>query len=263
MTTLMYPQLGTGAMSQFPIRKTRRARTVTNRAADGSTIKLADPTGAVTEWSLTYADLSDAEAATLQTFFDEAEGTLNGFTFLDPAGNLLAWSDQLDNEVWQRDPELSLTPGADDPHGGTRAWAIANSGAAGQMLAQTISSPGAYRYCLTVYLRSNAPTSARLWAGSGSMDQIVKPTWVRAVMPGPLEGDATSMRFGIEIAALGAVEAYGVQVEAQPGPSGYKATSGGGGVYENAHLRDDVLAIIKTDVNRHSCTVNIIHANHL
>ncbi len=42
---LVYPQLGTGAMSQFPIRKTRRTRTVTNRAADGSAIKLADPAG--------------------------------------------------------------------------------------------------------------------------------------------------------------------------------------------------------------------------
>jgi hypothetical protein len=53
-----------------------------------------------------------------------------------------------------------------------------------------------------------------------------------------------------------------MQLEAQPGPSGYKATSRGG-VYENAHLRDDVLAITKTGVNRHSCTVNIIHENHL
>ena len=43
MTMLVYPQLGTGALSQFPVRKTRRTRTVVNRAADGSTIKLADP----------------------------------------------------------------------------------------------------------------------------------------------------------------------------------------------------------------------------
>ena len=53
MTT--YPQLGSGALSQFPVQKTRRARTVVNQAADGSTIKLADPAGMVTEWTLTYA----------------------------------------------------------------------------------------------------------------------------------------------------------------------------------------------------------------
>jgi hypothetical protein len=74
--------------------------------------------------------------------------------------------------------------------------------------------------------------------------------------------EAASIQCGIEVAALGTVEVYGMQLEAQPGPSGYKATSRGG-VYENAHLRDDVLAITKTGVNRHSCTVNIIHENHL
>src|ERR1035438_7018753 len=92
-----YPQLGSGALSQFPVQKTRRARTVVNQASDGSTIKLADPAGAVTEWQLRYTDLSDAEAAALRAFFDSAEGTLNGFTFLDPAGNLLAWSDLLES----------------------------------------------------------------------------------------------------------------------------------------------------------------------
>jgi hypothetical protein len=30
-----YPQLGSGALSQFPVQKTRRARTVVNVAADG------------------------------------------------------------------------------------------------------------------------------------------------------------------------------------------------------------------------------------
>ena len=96
-----YPQLESGALSQFPVQKKRRARTVVNRAADGSTIKLADPAAEVTEWLLTYTDLSDEEAAALRAFFNAAEGTLNGFTFLDPAGNLLAWSDQLDNAAWQ------------------------------------------------------------------------------------------------------------------------------------------------------------------
>ena len=56
---LAYPQLGSGALSQFPVQKDRRARTVVNRAADGSTIKLADPAGGGTEWLLTYAELSD------------------------------------------------------------------------------------------------------------------------------------------------------------------------------------------------------------
>ena len=123
---LVYPQLGSGALSQFPVQKTRRTRTVINRAADGSTIGWPIRQAEITEWLLTYADLSDEEAAALRTFFDAAEGTLNGFTFLDPTGNLLAWSEQLDDDVWQQDPLLSLTDGISDPWGGTRAWRLSN-----------------------------------------------------------------------------------------------------------------------------------------
>ena len=72
----------------------------------------------------------------------------------------------------------------------------------------------------------------------------------------------TSIRFAIEIGAGATVDVYGLQVEAQAGASGYKASTRGG-VYEDAHLGDDVLTITTTDVNRHSCTVKIIHANHL
>src|SRR5271169_2060386 len=115
----IYPQLGSGATSQFPVRKTRRTRTVVNQAADGSRIKLADPLGAVTEWDLTYTDLSDAEASALLAFYASVEGTLTGFTFLDPAGNLLAASDDLNQAAWQKDPMLSLTGSVSDPLGGT------------------------------------------------------------------------------------------------------------------------------------------------
>ena len=259
---LVYPQLATGAVSQYPIRKTRRARTVINRSADGRTIKLADPAGEVTEWNLTYTDLSDQEAAALQSFFAAAEGSLNGFTFLDPAGNLLAWSDQLDNQAWQKDPLLSLAGAVADPRGGTHAWRAANGGGAAQAIAQTLAAPGSCQYCLTAYLRAESATSVRLWIGGASRGQNVTAMWSRVVMPSTPDAEATSIRCGIEVAARGTVEIYGIQLEAQPGPSGYKATSRGG-VYENAHLCDDELAIIKTGVNRHSCTVKIIHANHL
>src|ERR1035441_8222826 len=154
-----YPQLGSGALSQFPVQKTRRARTVVNQASDGSTIKLADPAGAGTGWQLRYTDLSDAGGAGRRAFFDSAEGTLNGFTFLDPAGNLLAWSDQLDNAVWQKDPLLSLTGGVADPLGGTLAWRLNNSGGAVQGVGQTLAAPGEYLYCLSAYVRAATATS--------------------------------------------------------------------------------------------------------
>ena len=257
-----YPQLGSGALSQFPVQKNRRARTVVNQAADGSTIKLADPAGEVTEWQLTYTDLSDEEAAALRAFFVAAEGTLNGFTFLDPAGNLLAWSDQLDQAAWQKDPLLSLTGGISDPRGGAQAWRLSNGGAAEQGAGQTLAAPGEYQYCLSAYVRAATATSVGLTAGSQTARRAVTSEWTRIAWTCSGDAQATSVRFGIEIAPSDAVEVYGLQVEAQTAASGYKA-SARGGVYEDAHLGDDVLTITSTDVNRHSCTVKIIHANHL
>jgi len=225
-------------------------------------LTLADTAGVVTEWSLTYAELNDEEAGALQAFFEAAEGSLGAFTFLDPAGNLLAWSEQLGNEVWQRDPFLQVTAGIADPHGGTGASAVANSGGAGQSLAQTIAAPGGLQYCFSAYVRAAVAASVRLWAGSESREFAVKANWERLEVPAHTAADAISLRCGIEVAGGASIQIYGMQVEAQPGASVYKATTRGG-VYEGAHLRDDMLAITKTGVNRHSCTVNIIHANHL
>jgi len=257
-----YPQLGSGALSQFPVQKTRRARTVVNQASDGITIKLADPAAGVTEWLLTYTDLSDEEAAELRAFFVAAEGTLNGFTFLDPVGNLLAASDQLDNAVWQKDPLLSLTGGVTDPRGGAQAWRLSNSGGAGQSASQTLAAPGGYQYCLSAYVRAATATSVGLTAGSQTARRAVTSEWNRIAWTWSGDAQATSVRFAIEMGAGDVVEVYGLQVEAQTAASGYKATTVGG-VYEDAHLGDDALTITSTDVNRHSCTVKIIHANHL
>ena len=257
-----YPKLGSGALSQFPVQKNRRARTVVNRAADGSTIKLADPAAEVTEWLMTYTDLSDVEAAALRAFFVAAEGTLNGFTFLDPAGNLLAWSDQLDEAAWQKDPLLNLTGDISDPRGGTRAWRLSNSGGAEQAAGQTLAAPGEYLYCLSAYVRAATATSVGLTVGSETARRVVTREWARIAWTASGDAQATPVRFAIEIGAGDVVEVYGLQVEAQTAASGYKASTRGG-VYEDAHLGDDVLTITSTDVNRHSCTVKIIHANHL
>jgi hypothetical protein len=105
---LVYPQLPTGALAQFPAQKRRQMRTLVNTAADGTVIKLADPGAAIVEWQLKYAALSDAELATLLQFFAAAEGTLNNFTFVDPTANLLAWSNEFSNAVWDAAPFLSL-----------------------------------------------------------------------------------------------------------------------------------------------------------
>ncbi len=156
MSVSVYPQLTSGTLSQFPLKKRLQQRTVINNLADGSTVKLADANGGSTGWQLQYAGLTDAEAGSLQQFFESCEGSLNGFTFVDPAGNLLAWSEDLTNSVWQPGPLLAVTGGVADPLGGTQGFNLANSGAAAQGVSQTLNAPGGYVYTLSVYVQASA-----------------------------------------------------------------------------------------------------------
>jgi|SRR5450432_83162 hypothetical protein len=262
MDMLVYPQLATGALSQFPIRKQHRKRTVVNTAADGTSIKLADPNGELTQWQLAYADLSDAEAGALEQFYSAAEGTLNSFVFLDPSGNLLAWSSKLDDEVWTPGPLLSVIGGISDPDGGTEAWRLTNSSAGAQDIIQTLEAPAGYFYCLSAYVRSAQAVSAAMLIGNGRADRTVANQWTRIVFAFSGDATASSIHFGLEVPSASSLDVFGLQVEPQGAASAYKATTTGG-VYQDARLADDVLAITTTGVNRHSCTVNIIHAKHL
>ncbi|MBZ5623798.1 MAG: hypothetical protein LAQ69_34615 [Acidobacteriia bacterium] len=259
---LVYPQLGTGALSQFPVQKRRRLRTVVNAAADGSFVKLADPNGEYTEWSLAYAQLSDDELSALQQFFTATEGTLNGFTFLDPTSNLLAWSDHLTNAVWVPGPVLSVTSGIADPAGGTNAWHVSNPGGGAQNIVQTISAPAGYLYCFSAYVRSANLSSATMLLGSLRANRAVTTDWTRIVLAAAGDPQADSISFGLEFPPSAAMDVYGMQAEPQAGASVYKASTTGG-VYENARLGDDVLTTTATGVNQHSCTVNIFYAKHL
>ena len=259
---LVYPQLATGALGQFPIQKRRRTRTVVNQAADGTSIKLGDPAAETIEWRLNYAGLSDAELEALQQFFTATEGSLQGFTFLDPTANLMSWSGQLDNAVWSRGSFLAVAGQGADPLGGTNAWHASNSGAGPQSICQTISAPGGYLYCLSAYARADQPTTVTMLRGTDRADRAVGTEWSRIQFAGSGDAAATSMVFGLELPAHATVDVFGLQVEPQGGASSYKAASLGG-VYEGARFRDDILSFTTTAVNCHSATVNIIHASHL
>jgi hypothetical protein len=259
---LVYPQLPTSALAQFPVHSRFQARTLVNTAADGTVVKLADSGAAKVEWQLKYAGLSDAELAALLLFFTAAEGMLNNFTFVDPTANLLAWSNDLQNAVWDAAPLLSLTGSNSDPAGGNNAWLVTNSGAGTQTLSQTLTAPGGYVYCLSVYAKASGPAALSLLLGTNGYAQNVGPEWQRFACTGTGDPSASSVTFGVELGPGETIEVYGLQVEPQDSPSLYKASSTGG-CYENARLRDDVLSFTTTDVNCHSATVNILYASNL
>lgn len=252
-----FPQLLTGASSQYPIRKRRSIRTVRNQCPDGREIKLADPAAESVEWELVFLEITDTEIATLLQFFHDTEGRLGSFTFLDPADNLCAWSEKFDEAVWQKDPLLQVGGDVPDPFGTSRAWLIVNPGAAPLSMRQTLNVPASFYYSFSLWVRSGLTNQVALFRGSESAVCKVGAEWQRLVFAGSSLNGVEPIAFGLDIPPGGAVDVFGAQVEAQIGASGYKPTTSRAGVYPNARFLDDALALTTLGPGRHGCVVRI------
>jgi len=260
---IWFPQLSSGATGQFPIQRTRLARTVVNQSAEDYEVKLADPGAAITEWHLSFQELSDQELAALEALFQAVEGSLTPFTFLDPADNLLAWSEAQNQAAWQADPLLTLTGGLADPLGGTGAYQVSNPTSATLTLQQSISAPLSLDYCLSLYACSSQSTRVWLVRGSQSDARTISPQWTRLTSAGTLTGSGDTISFGIALDPGTTLDIFGMQAEAQTTASPYKKTAETGGVYSNARFRDDTLTITTVGPGRHSCELDVINVEHL
>ncbi len=126
----------------------------------------------------------------------------------------------------------------------------------------TLTAPGGYVYCLSIYAKAVAPATLTLLIGARRFSYSVGASWQRISCSGSGEAGAESTTFGVELGAGAVVDVHGLQVESQESPSLYK-TSTTGGCFESARLRDDTFTFTTTDVNRHSATVHILYASHL
>jgi hypothetical protein len=256
-----FPQLISGALVQYPLVKRRICKTISNTTIEGRVFKLPDPCNSSVEWDLTFEGLTSEERARLVAFYEEVEGRLGEFTFLDPTDNLLSWSSDPAKAVWTKEPHLVLTGGVADPKGGTEAVRVANPGAQAQSLLQTLKAPGSYLYCFSVWLRSVTPSRAILVRTTGVSETAESYgadfVWRRVTLSGRSETMAEDVTFGIRLHAGTAVEIFGMQVEAQPAPSDYRRTAARGGVYSSARLAEDVFTLTSYGPDEHSCKVRV------
>jgi hypothetical protein len=246
MADQFFPQLSSGAIGQYPIRKTKITRTVKNVMQDGSVISYADPNGGQLIWQLGYTALSFQALGLLTAHFNACQGRLQGFTFIDPTDNMLSSSSNLLASPWQSSSLIQLTGNREDPNGGLSAFTVTNNGQANQELSQMLAVSAGYQYCFSVYVLSAAPAPVEL-IRSGSASQqtnigMAGPQWTRVVSSGALPDQGTTFTVAISLAPGQQITLYGPQLEAQILPSRYRPT-GNGGIYSNAHWGVDELAV--------------------
>jgi hypothetical protein len=251
-----FPQLSSGALGQYPIRKRNACRTIRNQCLDGRDIKLADPAASKTDWALTFQELTDGEIDAMRDFFVSMEGSLNSFSFLDPTDNLLVWSEQFDQAAWQKDALLQLTSGVADPLGRSSAFHVVNTGGATQGLTQTLNVPERYYYAFSLWVRGQAG-AVTLRRGGETSVLAVDMNWNRLVLACESGGTDETVAFGIQFVPGASVDLFGAQVEAQIGASGYKKTTSRGGVYPITRFAEDGLVLSTIGPGRHGCLVHL------
>ena len=257
---LYFPQLSSGALTQYPILKERNSRTIANTAADGRVIKAPDYGGSAIAWELRHSGLTDGELMELENLFQTAEGRLNSFAFLDPMSNLLMWSEAPTAVAWTRGPLLQVAA-TSDPLGTTRASRISNAGAADQSIEQPISAPGWFQYCFSVYVRGSGTSSAVLYRlAGGQIDSVavqIDSSWRRVALSGRFDSTEQTVSFGVRLAPGATIDIFGLQVEPQVNPSSYKPSTTRSGVCSNARFSDDTLRIVTHGVNQHAAVIRI------
>lgn len=242
-----FPQLSTDCLAQYPTRRVSGHRTVTNETPGGALVLGTDPEARAMEWELAYAGLTEGEAAALRSLFEECEGSLQPFVFPDPAGNLLARSEEFTLVPWSSSPLLQWTGNIADPLGTTRASRATNNGAIAQSVEQSIDCPGSRTLCFSVWARSPQAVSIvlRRSAGAESHSEVllVGPSWKRWQLSGDLNTSAAPVRFSVEIPAGATVDVFGAQAEPQHAASDYRKTAQQSGVYSQAHFAQDELTL--------------------
>src|SRR5689334_7866954 len=143
---LTFPQLSTGCIAQFPIRRMATMRSLVNEALDGREIRMPDVDAGTVVWDLRFAGLSDQEKGAIEDLFVAAQGRLRSFAFVDPMANLVAHSDELSAAEWVRSPLVTVTPGVAGPSGGSAAWTLQTPDAASGGVSQSVGCPGGMRY---------------------------------------------------------------------------------------------------------------------
>jgi hypothetical protein len=242
MADLFFPQLGTGCLVQYPLKRTKSVHTAINEMADGSALLSADPGGSLLHWDLTYAGISVDEVAALQDLFDAARGRLRAFTFPDPLSNLLS-------TTWQYSPLIQV-------NGST----YTNTGSSPAELSQTLPLPASYQFCFSLSAES-------MQAGGGSIVLIRRGPSVenRKVMPlggivfssGFLADPGAGFTVAVELQPGQTVDLSATQLEIQATPSPFRGTSPKGGVYTNAHWALDELLFSATAPNAFSAKLQI------
>jgi hypothetical protein len=262
MANLIFPQLSSGAMVQYPISKRTTIRTIKNLLPDGTMLVASDPGAGQLLWTLTYENLPVIDMQALQAHFEACSGPFRAFTFLDPTDNLLTYSADLTKPSWSIPAGVTIEAGMPDPTGGTVAFLLTNGSAATQQISQTLAAaPVNFQYCFSVYISSASGGTCTLTRSSANAQQAndcqVGQNWSRVSAAGVLQETGIGLTVGVNLSSGQSISLFGPQLEPQLAPSRFRPTYSTSGLYSNAHWAVSELVFTAEGPNLFSTSFSI------
>ncbi len=236
---LVFPQLQSGAVAQWPFSTRTRFAVPWVAAGNGTRWRLFQPGAGERQWRLRFTGLSEEEAAGLRSFYAACGGPLRPFLFVDPTANLLRESEDLTASIWNRSAGLTLTAVAGEP-GRYKVWRFSAADTDGQTT-QHVGIAEGFRVCISLAARSEAGTGIELLAGAAAAPHATASEW-RTFSLNASCGEG-GLAAGVRIPAGGVVEVKALQICAQPTAGAYVPSGVNAGIYPNAHFATEELAL--------------------
>lgn len=261
MSKLFFPQLTSGAIVQYPFRRSRQFRTIRNILRDGSLISLPDFDASALTWELEFSGISKQEMASLKALFDATTGRWQAFGFIDPTSNMFAWSSDLNRASWNRSSLIQVAGGQPDPFGGNNAFRITNNGQSLSEFSQTVNAPASYVYCVSGYLRTGSFDEVLILrrgsSGSQTVGIEISTDWRRLKHAVQLVDGGDTFTCGFSLVPGQSIVVYGLQLEAQLSSSAYRSTTAQSAIYPECFWAEDHIDFTAVGPNSFSTSVRI------
>lgn len=268
-----FPQLSSGSSAQLPYTSRKSFESVISDMDTGKRYTYAKLVSPLSHWDLNFSMLTDANRATIESFFNQQQGRLQPFTFLDPAGNLCQYSEDFSQAAWVKSG-LTLGAAVADPFGGNGATSISSTGTNGNLSTLVLPNGGASGFvlCGSVWAKAAAANQQLTIGladhlltilGSSTWD-LAQGVWTRIFFSMTL---ASSDNINLLIGGLNTwgtsqvISLFGAQCVPLPGPGGYAKSPGDYGLHSNCRFDTDKLELTANEPNSWSLRLPIQEHN--
>ena len=212
------------------------------------------PTGPLRRFSVNFPTVSDVSLAELKTFFEARRGRYEEFEFLDPGGNLMAYSEDFGNAAWTKIGASVGSPGT-DPFGGSKARSVSG----GQLTATFCPNAGVsgYRFCVSVYCQGVNP-GEQLYIGinsDGSYFDLPIGGWRRAYHTMVVNASVPTMKIG---SGSWSAVLFGAQAVPLIGEGPYAVSPGNYGYHQHCRFDTDEFLVSRLGPNQSAVSLPIV-----